>query len=84
MAQYVSTNTGVPQGSVLAPLPLTIHIGPAIKNCQYHIFSNDTVLYLNGENISKIKSTENTNRSLFLLRNNTEDAKDTPKLNVLH
>jgi hypothetical protein len=57
---------GVPQGSVLGPLMFIIYmndIGSAIKECQYYLFADDTLLSVSG-NSSVQECMEKLNRDL--------------------
>lgn len=46
------------RGTLLFP----IYIGQAIEKCNYHLFADEMVLYVNGENIEKL--TDDINRDL--------------------
>ena len=50
-------NIGVPQGSVLGPLPFPIYINDlhnAIKFSKVHNFADDTYLFVKDESIKKL------------------------------
>jgi hypothetical protein len=58
--QLRSINLSVPQGSVLGPLMFIIYmnkIASAIKECEYYLFADDTLLSVSGTTVNgEIKS----------------------------
>lgn len=50
MSEYLSTDKGVPQGSVLGPLLFSLFINDlpeVLEHCKCHLFADDVQLYLN-------------------------------------
>ena len=62
-------NVGVPQGSILGPILFILYIndmGRVFKNCKYHFFADDTVLYL--DETDPVKLINKINEHLELVR----------------
>lgn len=54
---------GVPQGSILGPLLFILYIndiGTILKKSKYHLFADDTVVYVSGTNVTRLVETLNS------------------------
>ena len=59
-SSWLNISNGVPQGSILGPLLFTIlvsDISQGLKHCKYHLYADDTQLYIRGkvQNIDGLK-----------------------------
>jgi len=63
-SELLTTEYGVPQGSVLGPLLFIVYINDIIKicpeGCSIKMFADDTLIYVNGESSADLESKMNT------------------------
>jgi hypothetical protein len=66
-SNWIELHNGVPQGSILGPLLFTIlvsDISKDIKFCNYHLYADDTQLYITGKVQDITKLIKNLNEDL--------------------
>ena len=66
-SKWIELQNGVPQGSILGPLLFTIlvsDISKDIKFCKYHLYADDTQLYITGKVHEIVDLIKNLNKDL--------------------
>lgn len=62
VSSSISTDAGVPQGIIFGPLLFALYIkdiGQITGPCEYHVFAEDTILYINANKSTEVVNTTN-------------------------